>query len=361
MDDIVIVSAARTPVGASTARSPRLPAHELGEVAIQAALSGPGSTRPTWTRSSWARCWPPARGRTRRARRRWPPASRTRATAYGVNQLCGSGLRAVALAAQAIRNGDSDDRRRRRPGEHEPVAALHPPARRPRRWATLRDRRHDDQGRAVGRLQRLPHGQHGRERRAALADHPRAAGRVRRSRRSSKAEAAQKAGRFKDEIAPVMVKSRKGDTVVDHDEYIRSTAPRSRCSSKLRPAFDKDGTVTAGNASGINDGAAALVLMSAEEAAKRGPEAAGAHRVLGDRRGRSGDHGHGPDPGLAHGAGEGRLDGRRPRPDRGQRGVRGAGLRGGQGPRLRSRQGQRQRRRDRASATRSARRARACW
>jgi acetyl-CoA C-acetyltransferase len=85
----------------------------------------------------------------------------------------------------------------------------------------------------------------------------------------NKAEAAKKAGRFKDEIAPVTVKGRKGDTVVETDEYIRDGATLEAMAG-LRPAFDKAGTVTAGNASGLNDGAAALVLMSAKEAAARG-------------------------------------------------------------------------------------------
>ena len=125
----------------------------------------------------------------------------------------------------------------------------------------------------------------------------------------NKAEAAQKAGKFKDEIVPFTVKTRKGDVVVDKDEYIRLGAT-IEAMQKLRPAFSKDGTVTAGNASGLNDGAAAVVLMTAEEAEKRGIEplariaswaTAGVDPV---------DHGHRPDPRLAQGAGEGRLEGR---------------------------------------------------
>ncbi len=125
----------------------------------------------------------------------------------------------------------------------------------------------------------------------------------------NKAEAAQKAGRFKDEIVPVTVKGRKGDTVVDNDEYIRHGATLESV-GKLRPAFDKDGTVTAGNASGINDGASAMVLMSEANASKRGitPMA----RIVSwatagvDPEG----DGLGSDPGLQEGAGEGRLVGR---------------------------------------------------
>ncbi len=113
-----------------------------------------------------------------------------------------------------------------------------------------------------------------------------------------KAEAAQKAGRFKDEIVPVTIKGRKGDVVVSDDEYPKH-GTTAETLAKLRPAFSKDGTVTAGNASGINDGAAALVLMSAENAARARRHPAGPHRVLGDCRRRSVDHGHGSDPGLA--------------------------------------------------------------
>ena len=112
----------------------------------------------------------------------------------------------------------------------------------------------------------------------------------------NKAEAAIKAGRFKDEIVPVTIKGRKGDVVVDTDEYPKAGVTVEAL-AKLRPAFSKDGTVTAGNASGINDGAAALVLMGAEEAPQARPQAAGPHRVVGDRRRRSGDDGLRADPG----------------------------------------------------------------
>ena len=175
----------------------------------------------------------------------------------------------------------------------------------------------------------------------------------------NKAEAAQKAGRFKDEIAPVTVKTRKGDIIVDADEYPKHGTTLDAI-GKLRPAFAKDGTVTAANASGINDGAAAVVLMKASEAGQGEPQGAGAHRVLGPGRRRSRDHGLRPDPGLPRRAQEGRLEDRGPRPHRGQRGLRRPGLRGQQGPRLEHRQGQRQWRRHRASAIRSAHPARAC-
>ena len=114
----------------------------------------------------------------------------------------------------------------------------------------------------------------------------------------NKAEAAQKAGKFKDEIVPVTVKSRKGDVIVDADEYPKHGTTLEAI-SKLKPAFDKDGTVTAASASGINDGAAAMVLMTASEAAKLGQDAVRPHRVVGTGRRRPEDHGHRPDPGVA--------------------------------------------------------------
>ena len=182
---------------------------------------------------------------------------------------------------------------------------------------------------------------------AALADHPRAAGRVRRCLADE--------GRGGAEGGPLQGRDRAGRrsrrgaaTRSSTPTSTPSTAPRSRCWRDLRPAFDKNGTVTAGNASGINDGAAAVVLMTADAAAQRGmtPLArivswatAGVDPAI---------MGTGPDPGHSPGAQKGRLVGRRSRPDRGQRSLCRAGLRGRQGSRLGPGQGQRQWRRDRA-------------
>ena len=136
----------------------------------------------------------------------------------------------------------------------------------------------------MGRLQRLSHGQHRRERGAAQWQITREQqDEFASALAAASAEAAQKAGRFKDEIVPVTITSRKGDELVDTDEYPKH-GTTVEALAKLRPAFDKDGTVTAGNASGINDGAAAVVLMTAEEARAARPQAAGAHRLLGDGR-----------------------------------------------------------------------------
>ena len=175
----------------------------------------------------------------------------------------------------------------------------------------------------------------------------------------NKAEAAKKAGKFKDEIAPVTIKTRKGETVVADDEYIKDGVT-STSIAKLKPAFDKEGTVTAANASGINDGAAAVVLMTLGRSQEAGHHAAGPHRLVGARRRRSFDHGHRPDPRLQEGAREGRLDRQGPRPDRGQRGLRRPGLRRQQGPRLGYRRRSTSTAAPSPSATRSAPRARAC-
>ena len=161
-----------------------------------------------------------------------------------------------------------------------------------------------------------------------------------------KASAARAEGRFADEIAPVTVKGRKGDTIVDQDEYIRDGVERRRWRGCGRRS-SKDGTVTAGNASGLNDGAAALVVMRADEAERRGATVLARIASWASAGVDPSIMGIGPVPATAAGAGESRLDDRRPRPDRGQRGVRGAGAGGRQGARLGRGQGQRQRRRHR--------------
>ena len=277
-------------------------------------------------------------------------------TAWGVNQVCGSGLRAVAVGAQQIATGDADIivaggqenmslaphvahlRNGQKMGALELVDSMIKDG----LWEAFNGYHMGNTAENVARQWQIT-----REEQDKFATHS-----------QNKAEAAKKGGKFKDEIAPVTVKTRKGETVVSEDEYIREGA-KIEDAAKLRPAFDKEGTVTAGNASGINDGAAAVVLMSAAEAKKRKPEAARPYRLLGDRRRRSEDHGLRPHPRFAQGAGEGRLEGRRPRSDRGQRGLRGAGACGEQGSRRRSRQGQRQWRRHRHRPSRSAPPARA--
>ena len=176
---IVIASAARTPVGSFNGSLASLPAHELGKVAIKAALERAGVQPGDVSEVILGQVLTAGQGQNPARQASIAAGIPVESPAWGMNQVCGSGLRAVALGAQQIQTGRRDDRRRRRPGEHEPVAARRAPAQR-HKMGDLELRRHHDQGRPVGRLQRLPHGHDGRERRAPVADHPRGAGQVRR-------------------------------------------------------------------------------------------------------------------------------------------------------------------------------------
>jgi acetyl-CoA C-acetyltransferase len=188
-------------------------------------------------------------------------------TAFGVNQLCGSGLRAVALGLQQITNGDANIIVA---GGQESMS-LAPHAAYLRSGAKMGEMKLLDTMLQDGLIDAF-HGYH----MGTTAENIATKWQISREEQDrfavgsqNKAEAAQKGGRFKDEIVPVTVSTRKGDIVIDADEYPRAGATYEAM-AKLRPAFSKDGTVTAGNASGINDGAAALVIMSAEEAQRRG-------------------------------------------------------------------------------------------
>ena len=267
MDDIVIVSAARTPVGSFNGALGTLPAHHLGAVALQAAMSRAGIDPNDVDELIYGQVLAAGEGQnpTRQAgREAGLPDSKT---AFGINQVCGSGLRAVALAAQQIRTGESGIVAAG--GMESMSLSAHA--------AYLRS------GTKMGGVEFVDtmlkdglwdafHGYH----MGNTAENVASKYQITREQQDAfalasqqKASAAQKSGRFKDEIAPVTVKARKGDIQVTDDEYIRHDAsPESM--ARLRPAFSKDGTVTAGNASGINDGAAALIVMSAAEASKRG-------------------------------------------------------------------------------------------
>jgi acetyl-CoA C-acetyltransferase len=339
-DDIVIVSAARTPVGAFNGAFAALPAHELGKVAIVEALKRAGVEGGQVSEVILGQILTAGQGQNPARQASIAAGIPVESPAWGVNQLCGSGLRAVALGYQAILNGDAEIvvaggqesmsqaphcahlRNGVKMGNFDMVDTMIKDG----LWDAFNGYHMGNTAENVARQWQITRTQQDE---FAVAS-------------QNKAEAAQKAGKFKDEIAPVTVKTRKGDIVVDADEYPKHGTTLDAI-AKLRPAFAKDGSVTAGNASGINDGAAAVVLMTASEAKKRGKTPLA--RIVSWRR--SGDHGHRADPGLARGAQEGRLEDRGSRPGRGQRGVRGAGLRGQQGPRLGYRQGQRQRRRDR--------------
>jgi acetyl-CoA C-acetyltransferase len=267
MEDVVIVSAARTPVGSFNGAFASVPAHVLGTVALQAAMQRIGMDPADVDEVILGQVLTAAQGQNparQAARAAGIPDDKT---AFGINQVCGSGLRTVALAAQQIQTGESAI----------VVAGGQESMSQSAHAAYLRA------GTKMGDLGLVDtmikdglwdafNGYH----MGTTAENVASAFQITRPQQDEfaaasqqKASAAQKSGRFKDEIASVTIKGRKGDTVVADDEYIRHDSTPEMM-AKLRPAFSKDGTVTAGNASGINDGAAALVVMSASEAARRG-------------------------------------------------------------------------------------------
>ncbi len=266
-DDIVIVSAARTPVGAFNGALAGLPAHELGKVAIEAALKRAGVEGGRVSEVIMGQILTAGQGQNPARQASIAAGIPVESPAWGVNQLCGSGLRAVALGYQAILNGDSDIVVAG--GQESMSQAPH--------VAHLRN------GVKMGSLEVVDtmikdglwdafNGYH----MGTTAENVAKKWQITRAQQDefavksqNKAEAAMKAGKFKDEIVPVTIKSRKGDVVVDTDEYPKAGVTLDSI-AKLRPAFDKEGSVTAANASGINDGAAAVVLMKASEAAKLG-------------------------------------------------------------------------------------------
>jgi acetyl-CoA C-acetyltransferase len=267
MDDIVIVSAARTPVGSFSGAFATVPAHQLGEVAIRAALARAKLSPEEIDEVILGQVLTAGQGQNpvrQAAILAGIPDSRT---AFGINQVCGSGLRAVALAAQQIMTGQSDivvaggqesmslstHCAYLRAGTKMGDLGLVDTMIKDGLWDAFNGYHMGVTAENVAREFQIT-----REQQDAFA-----------AGSQQKASAAQKSGRFRDEIAPVTVKGRKGEVVVSDDEYIRHDSTVETM-AKLRPAFNKEGTVTAGNASGLNDGAAALVVMSAKDAAKRG-------------------------------------------------------------------------------------------
>jgi acetyl-CoA C-acetyltransferase len=267
VEDVVIVSAARTPVGSFSGAFAAVPAHKLGEVAIRAALERAKVEPGDISEVILGQVLTAAQGQNPARQASIAAGLPIGTPAWGINMVCGSGLRTVALGAQAILNGDS--RIVVAGGQESMSMSTHA--------AYLRA------GQKMGDLGLIDtmirdglwdafNGYHmgttaenvAKEFQITREDQDRFA-----VASQNKAEAARKAGKFKDEIAAVTVKTRKGETVVDTDEYIRDGATIEAMAA-LRPAFAKDGSVTAGNASGLNDGAAALVLMSAKDAAARG-------------------------------------------------------------------------------------------
>jgi acetyl-CoA C-acetyltransferase len=267
MSDIVIVSAARTPVGSFNGALASMPAHELGRIAIQAAIQQAGVSAADVEEVIMGQVLQAGAGQGPARQASVNAGVPVESPAWSVNQLCGSGLRAVALGAQQIAAGDAAIVVA---GGQESMSQS-PHAAHIRNGQKMGDLGFVDTMIKDG-LWDAFHGYH----MGQTAENIAARWQITREDQDrfavasqNKAEAAQKAGRFTGEIAPVTIKGRKGDTVVDQDEYIRHGATYESVSG-LRPAFSKEGSVTAANASGLNDGAAAVVLMSADEAKRRG-------------------------------------------------------------------------------------------
>ena len=265
--DIVIVSAARTPVGSFNGALSGVAASELGSTAIQAALTRAGIAASDVDEVILGQVLQAGAGQGPARQAAVKAGIPVESPAWSLNQLCGSGLRSVALAYQQIAQGDA---KIVVAGGQESMSAA-PHAAHLRNGTKMGDLGLVDTMIKDG-LWDAFHGYH----MGQTAENIAARWQITREDQDrfavasqNKAEAAQKSGRFKDEIAPVTIKGRKGDVVVDQDEYIRHGATYDSVSG-LRPAFTKDGSVTAANASGLNDGAAALVVMSAAEARARG-------------------------------------------------------------------------------------------
>jgi acetyl-CoA C-acetyltransferase len=266
-DDIVIVGAVRTPIGAFNGALGSVPAHELGKIAIKAAIDRAGVEAPRVSEVIMGQILTAGQGMNPARQASLGAGIPIEVPAWGVNQVCGSGLRAVALGYQAIANGDSEIavvggqesmsltphcahlRNGVKMGNFDMVDTMIKDG----LWDAFNGYHMGNTAENVARQWQITRQQQDE---FAVGS-------------QQKAEAAQKAGKFKDEITPVTVKGRKGDVVVDTDEYPKH-GTTLEVIGKLRPAFDKEGTVTAANASGINDGAAAMVLMTAGEAAKLG-------------------------------------------------------------------------------------------
>src|ERR1041385_6162050 len=266
-DDVVIVSAARTPVGSFNGAFATMPAHDLGAVAIKAALERGGIEPARVSEVIMGQILTAAQGQNPARQASIAAGIPVESPAWGVNQLCGSGLRTVALGYQALLNGDSEivvaggqesmsmapHAQYLRGGVKMGAVEFVDTMIKDGLWDAFNGYHMGNTAENVAKQYQITRGQQDEFATAS----------------QNKAEAAQKAGRFTDEIVPIVIKSRKGDIVVDKDEYPKHGTTLDSV-SKLRPAFDKEGTVTAANASGINDGAAAVVLMSAAQAAKEG-------------------------------------------------------------------------------------------
>ncbi|HEX9583750.1 MAG TPA: acetyl-CoA C-acetyltransferase [Gammaproteobacteria bacterium] len=267
MSEVVIAGAARTPVGAFNGGLSSVSAAYLGEVAIREAMNRAKVEGGEVTEVVLGQILTAGAGQNPARQAAVNAGVPVERTAYNINQLCGSGLRAVALGYQAIRLGDADvivaggqESMSQAPhcvhlrnGTKMGTTELIDTMLRDGLWDAFNGYHMGDTAENVAQKWQIT-----REQQDEFA-----------AGSQQKAESAMQAGRFKDEIVPVTIKTRKGDVVVEADEYPKQGVTAEGL-SKLRPAFQKDGTVTAGNASGINDGAAAIVLMTGDNAEKRG-------------------------------------------------------------------------------------------
>src|SRR3954471_9974916 len=267
--DIVIVGAARTAVGSFNGAFANTPAHDLGKAAIQAAMSRAKVEGPEVDEVILGQVLAAGQGQNPARQAAMNAGIPKEKTAWGLNQLCGSGLRAVAIGMQQIANGDADIIVA---GGMESMSQA-PHAAYMRSGTKMGDFKLIDTMLKDGLMDAF-NGYH----MGNTAENVAQRWQLTREEQDkfavasqNKAEAAQKGGKFKDEIVPFTIAGRKGDIVVDQDEYIRAGTTIDTV-AKLRPAFSKDGTVTAGNASGSSDGAAARVVMSAKNADKRGAQ-----------------------------------------------------------------------------------------
>ncbi len=269
MTNIVIASAARTAVGSFNGAFANTTAHDLGTAVIGAVLERAGVAAEDVSETILGQVLTAGQGQNPARQAHINAGLPKEAAAWGINQVCGSGLRAVALGAQHVMLGDADVVIA---GGQESMS-LSPHVAHLRAGKKMGDMSFTDSMIKDGLWDAFNNYHMG-----TTAENVAEQWQISRDQQDefavasqNKAEAAQKAGRFADEIAAFTVKTRKGDIIVDQDEYIRHGATMEAM-QKLRPAFSKDGTVTAANASGLNDGAAATLLMSAENAEKRGIE-----------------------------------------------------------------------------------------
>ena len=269
MTDVVIASAARTAVGSFSGSFANVPAHELGTTVLEAVVSRAGIDKSEVSETILGQVLTAGQGQNPARQAHVNAGLPVEAAAWGINQVCGSGLRAVALAAQHVKLGDASIVCA---GGQENMS-LSPHVANLRAGHKMGDVKYIDSMIKDG-LWDAFNGYHMGQTAENVAEQ----WQISRDTQDAfallsqnKAEAAQTAGKFTDEIVPFTVKTRKGDILVENDEYIRHGATIENM-QKLRPAFSKEGSVTAANASGINDGAAAALVMSAEEASKRGIE-----------------------------------------------------------------------------------------